>query len=92
MCDLINNCIVIDYICIIFVIIHSMLRSQLLNGGTQCFTAVFWPHYWLSGNSSDDKLNMMGYRFNNMDTYHVTICDLNPDCILSVTILIEISY
>ena len=68
-----------DYICIIFVIVHSILRWQLLSWRTQCFTRGFWTNYWLSGNSSGDKLSMMGYRFNNMHIYHVNIGDLNSD-------------
>ena len=76
MCDLNINCISTDHMFIIFIIIHSISRSELLGGEKQCF--------YTTGNSTDEKLNIVGYGFINMEISHGNPCDLISDCIIRV--------
>ena len=76
MCDLNINCISTDHMFIIFIIIQSISRSELLGGEKQCF--------YTTGNSSNGKLSMMGYRLIIMEIFHDNPCDLISHCIIRV--------
>ena len=76
MCDLNINCISMGYMFLIFLIIHSTLRSELLGGEKQCF--------YTADDSLDEKLSIVGYRLINMEICHDNPCDLIPDCIIRV--------
>ena len=60
----------------LFVIIHSTLRSELLGGEK--------PGYYITGNSLDEKLSIVGYGLINIEISHGNPCDLIPDCIIRV--------
>ena len=76
MCDLNINCISTDHMFIIFIIIQSISRSELLGGEKQCF--------YTTGNSSNWKFSIMGYRLIIMEIFHGNPCDLISDCIMRV--------
>ena len=74
MCNLNINCISMGYMFLIFLIIQSTLRSELLGGEKPCF--------YTAGNSTDEKLSIVGYGLINMEICHDNPCDLIPDCII----------
>ena len=76
MCDLNINCISMGYRFLIFLIIHSTLRSELLGGEKPCF--------YTADDSLDEKLSIVGYRLIIMEIFHGNPCDLIPDCIIRV--------
>ena len=77
MCDLNINCISMGYRFLIFLIIHSTLRSEHLGGEKPCF--------YTAGNSTDEKLSIVGYGLINMEISHGNPCDLISDCIIRLT-------
>ena len=77
MCDHNISCISMVYMFIMFVIIHSTLRSELLGGEKQCF--------YTADDSLDEKLSIVGYRLIEMEISHGNPCDLIPDCIIRVS-------